>query len=1075
MPEETKFLDANGDSGTIAPLLDINEKQDESNTTTQTKIKIVRRKQKVANDVVASDDAKSKTTLSTKLPEVPETNDEDTIIEDKDDTEEPLRGKQGKRIDPMYMTNRKRFVQKMSELFKQYKERHHDDKTTISCNPSEQDGLFAHQELILEYLSSNTPYRGLLLYHGLGSGKTCASIAVAESMKHDSSNIIVMTPASLSQNYLAEIKKCGDPLYKKLQYWRFEKTTTQEGINHLAKLLSIPVADVTKQGGAWIAETTTRKSNFADLTVTQQKQIDQQLDKMIKSKYLIYHYNGDSIREYNKLTQHGKHNPFNNAVVIIDEAHNFVRRIVNKLINKSTKKGTKVETISTNLYELLLDAVNVRIVLLSGTPIINYPHESGVLFNIIKGHTKQWVFTLNCEYFTEKDIKVDRDFFLDLFVKNNLKTFDYVSYSGNILTVTKNPYGFVNKYTRQYTKKDGPNANEPREEGVKKIIKVKATRKQTDKGKKGGKRTTKKQGGSNEFKRYQGVVYDDSGEMSNADFEKQIRAIFDRNHIRILHTNTTNEKCLPDDMEEFNQKFLDEGQGEIVNKAIFQKRILGLTSYFRSAQEELLPSFELSENGLHYHIVNCDMSPFQFAEYDKIREQEFQNETNRKKVKALKSKQDEVFNIPSSYRTFSRAACNFIFPSEIKRPYPENERNFKLEDEAEGSSEDEEETDEETKTEKVAETQTYQERIAEALQKLNDGEYLSRERIGDFSPKFANILDNLSNSEHVGLHLVYSNYREIEGIEILRLALLKNGFAQFKIQKPRGAKTWQIVEKAEDRMKPKFVLYTGTESEEEREIIRNIYNSSWDVIPSSLQTELTTRYGDEKNKLGKVIKALMITASGAEGINLKNTRYVHLVEPYWHMERIEQVIGRARRICSHQDLAPELRTVKVFFYLSAFSDKQQTDDKYKQIRLRDISRYDQVTPVTTDQTLFELSKFKQTINGKILDLIKSTSIDCQVYSKGTESYICYSAGKVSATNPNNFISNPDLDQEEGDEMQKEEVKRTVYNVKYQGKEYLTNAERTELYDIDIYRSTNLLTKVGRIVKENGDYKIYLGT
>ena len=57
----------------------------------------------------------------------------------------------------------------------------------------------------------------------------------------------------------------------------------------------------------------------------------------------------------------------------------------------------------------------------------------------------------------------------------------------------------------------------------------------------------------------------------------------------------------------------------------------------------------------------------------------------------------------------------------------------------------------------------------------------------------------------------------------------------------------------------------------------------------------------------------MITASGAEGISLRNVRYVHLVDPYWHPVRLEQVIGRARRICSHKDLPPELQTVTVYF------------------------------------------------------------------------------------------------------------------------------------------------------------------
>ena len=71
----------------------------------------------------------------------------------------------------------------------------------------------------------------------------------------------------------------------------------------------------------------------------------------------------------------------------------------------------------------------------------------------------------------------------------------------------------------------------------------------------------------------------------------------------------------------------------------------------------------------------------------------------------------------------------------------------------------------------------------------------------------------------------------------------------------------------------------------------------------------------ENNQNGEVIKALMITSSGAEGINLKNTRFVHIVEPYWHMVRLEQVVGRARRICSHKLLPQELRNVKVYLYL----------------------------------------------------------------------------------------------------------------------------------------------------------------
>ena len=40
--------------------------------------------------------------------------------------------------------------------------------------------LAPHQMFVRNFMSFQTPYNGLLLYHGLGSGKTCSAISVAE-------------------------------------------------------------------------------------------------------------------------------------------------------------------------------------------------------------------------------------------------------------------------------------------------------------------------------------------------------------------------------------------------------------------------------------------------------------------------------------------------------------------------------------------------------------------------------------------------------------------------------------------------------------------------------------------------------------------------------------------------------------------------------------------------------------------------------------------------------------------------------------------------------------------------------
>jgi hypothetical protein len=118
-----------------------------------------------------------------------------------------------------YMNNRKMYTQKLVSLFKSYFAELEETSGEITCESRTKGGFDAliHQRIVRDYLNLYTPYRGLLLYHGLGSGKTCTSIAIAEGMKTHK-KVIVMTPASLKMNFFSELKKCGDVLYKKNQY-----------------------------------------------------------------------------------------------------------------------------------------------------------------------------------------------------------------------------------------------------------------------------------------------------------------------------------------------------------------------------------------------------------------------------------------------------------------------------------------------------------------------------------------------------------------------------------------------------------------------------------------------------------------------------------------------------------------------------------------------------------------------------------------------------------------------------------------------------------------------------------------
>jgi SNF2 family DNA or RNA helicase len=83
----------------------------------------------------------------------------------------------------------------------------------------------------------------------------------------------------------------------------------------------------------------------------------------------------------------------------------------------------------------------------------------------------------------------------------------------------------------------------------------------------------------------------------------------------------------------------------------------------------------------------------------------------------------------------------------------------------------------------------------------------------------------------------------------------------------------------------------------------------------------------KENKTGDLIKIILISPAGAEGINLRNCRQVHIIEPYWNEVRIEQVIGRAIRQCHHADLPLDQRTVDVFRYKMVRQNGKETSDE----------------------------------------------------------------------------------------------------------------------------------------------------
>ena len=215
------------------------------------------------------------------------------------------------------------------------------------------------------------------------------------------------------------------------------------------------------------------------------------------------------------------------------------------------------------------------------------------------------------------------------------------------------------------------------------------------------------------------------------------------------------------------------------------------------------------------------------------------------------------------------------------------------------------------------------------------------EKLDIYSPKMKAIFQEIEKDDKQ-LVIVYSQYRNVEGLEIMARVLEQNGYTKYK--KTNTNKKYDF---------KRYGFYSGKEDIKER-------------------NEILESYTDSSNKYGKNIIVLFISSAGAEGINLKCVRKVLIMEPFWHDVRIKQVVGRAIRKKSHIELLEKERNVVVIRYFSVFSEEQK-----KHIREK----------LSTDEHVYDVAIKKLEMNGDFLSAIKDSSIDCMLNQCNSES--CY--------------------------------------------------------------------------------------
>jgi hypothetical protein len=224
---------------------------------------------------------------------------------------------------------------------------------------------------------------------------------------------------------------------------------------------------------------------------------------------------------------------------------------------------------------------------------------------------------------------------------------------------------------------------------------------------------------------------------------------------------TSSYYALPNNRDEFNKMFIDSSDADnpsVKNMDLFQRRILGTLSYYRISGTEYFP--QVLPNNIQY----LDMTDHQFSAYADVRAKERAMDDAQKRHSA-----DVMSEKSSVYRAFSRMVCNFAFPEEIKRVFPQDIRKLmkqELGKDDDDYDSDEEELDKDAKKNLKKVKEEYDETLDKAIKNISTGDYLQRNKLSSmYSPKYAKMLEDVAESP--GTVLIYSQFRMMEEVMLV--------------------------------------------------------------------------------------------------------------------------------------------------------------------------------------------------------------------------------------------------------------------------------------------------------------------
>ena len=127
-------------------------------------------------------------------------------------------------------------------------------------------------------------------------------------------------------------------------------------------------------------------------------------------------------------------------------------------------------------------------------------------------------------------------------------------------------------------------------------------------------------------------------------------------------------------------------------------------------------------------------------------------------------------------------------------------------------------------------------------------------------------------------------------------------------------------------------------------------------ITPDFRAEIQKAYNNTKNKHGEYLQILLLSKTGAEGLDLKCIRSIHILEPHFNMSRIIQIKYRGIRYKSHEILPKKEQDVITYIYLSSLGKKDYTVDEY----------------------IWDSANLKENINNNFINIMQKYAIDCEM-------------------------------------------------------------------------------------------------